>query len=88
MLVYEEHEISNHLDEWATRVHPDDIGFVRQAIAEHFAFVASHDLQEPLRKIKIFGDRLKTTCGETLTEQGRDYLERMQNAASRHADID
>lgn len=37
MLGYAEHEISNHLDEWATRVHPDDIGFVRQAIADHFA---------------------------------------------------
>ncbi|WP_442943542.1 sensor histidine kinase [Nostoc sp.] len=40
-------------------------------------------MQEPLRKIKSFGDRLKTTYGDTLIEQGRDYLERMQNAALR-----
>jgi PAS domain S-box-containing protein len=50
---------------------------------EQFAYVASHDLQEPLRKIQAFGDRLKTKCGESLNEDGRDYLGRMQNAAGR-----
>ena len=50
---------------------------------EQFASVASHDLQEPLRKILAFGDRLKRKCGETLDAEGLDYLERMQNAASR-----
>ena len=50
---------------------------------EDFGRVASHDLQEPLRKIQAFGDRLKVKCGEALSDQGRDYLERMQQAASR-----
>jgi len=50
---------------------------------EDFAAVASHDLQEPLRKITAFGDRLRTRCAETLDETGRDYLERMQKAAGR-----
>jgi PAS domain S-box-containing protein len=50
---------------------------------QDFASVASHDLQEPLRKIQAFGDRLKTKHGDALGEGGRDYLERMQNAASR-----
>jgi light-regulated signal transduction histidine kinase (bacteriophytochrome) len=48
-----------------------------------FASVASHDLQEPLRKVQTFGDRLKTLCAATLDEQGRDYLNRMLNATSR-----
>lgn len=50
---------------------------------QQFASVASHDLQEPLRKIQAFGNRLKTVYGDTLDQQGRDYLERMQNAAGR-----
>ncbi len=50
---------------------------------QDFAYVASHDLQEPLRKIRSFGDRLKAKCGAALSEQGHDYLERMQNAARR-----
>jgi PAS domain S-box-containing protein len=50
---------------------------------QEFAYVASHDLQEPLRKIQAFGDRLKVKYSEVLTDQGRDYLERMQNAAGR-----
>jgi PAS domain S-box-containing protein len=50
---------------------------------QEFAYVASHDLQEPLRKIQAFGDRLQVKYSEVLTEQGRDYLQRMQNAAER-----
>lgn len=50
---------------------------------EEFAYIASHDLQEPLRKIMAFGDRLKDKYTQTLDDQGRDYLERMQNAARR-----
>lgn len=50
---------------------------------EEFAVVASHDLQEPLRKIQSFGDRLMAKYGALLTDDGRDYLERMQHAAGR-----
>jgi signal transduction histidine kinase len=50
---------------------------------QDFAFVASHDLQEPLRKIQAFGDRLRTVQGPKFDDQGRDYLERMHSAAGR-----
>lgn len=50
---------------------------------QDFAHVASHDLQEPLRKIIAFGDRLKTRFGGDLPADGLDYLSRMQSAAGR-----
>ena len=50
---------------------------------QNFASVASHDLQEPLRKIQAFSDRLRAKCGSVLSEQGLDYLDRMQGAAQR-----
>ncbi|MBZ5497981.1 MAG: MEDS domain-containing protein [Acidobacteriia bacterium] len=50
---------------------------------QDFAFVASHDLQEPLRKIQSFGERLKIKYEAQLGHEGRDYLERMQKAAHR-----
>ena len=45
--------------------------------------MASHDLQEPLRKIQAFGDRLKSVDGHALSPAGADFLQRMQHAAAR-----
>lgn len=50
---------------------------------EDFAFVASHDLQEPLRKIRAFGNRLESGYNDVIDERGKDYLARMLNAAER-----
>lgn len=50
---------------------------------QDFAFVASHDLQEPLRKIRAFGNRLQQKYAVALGEQGGDYINRMQAAAER-----
>jgi len=53
------------------------------AALNEFAFVASHDLQEPLRKILSFGERLGTSAGPVLDGNARQYLERMLSAAAR-----
>ena len=50
---------------------------------EEFAAVAAHDLQEPLRKIQAFGDRLQTKYSPVLGKQGRENLERILNSAAR-----
>jgi PAS domain S-box-containing protein len=50
---------------------------------QDFAYVASHDLQEPLRKVQAFGDRLKAKYNDVLDDTGRDYLKRMFDAAGR-----
>ncbi len=50
---------------------------------ESFTYVASHDLQEPLRKIQTFAKMIEEKEGATLSETGKDYFHRMSNAANR-----
>jgi len=45
-----------------------------------FASIASHDLQEPLRKIMGFSSRLKKDCAGSLDARGKDYLERLERS--------
>lgn len=48
---------------------------------EEFAYAASHDLQEPLRKITTFGSRFKHKYGDLVGSEGQMYIDRMQTAS-------
>jgi hypothetical protein len=52
-----------------------------------FAFMASHDLQAPLRKIRMFSDRLLANQDNTFTKEGRLYLSRIAEVSKRMQDL-
>ncbi len=57
----------------------------RNQALQDFAYVASHDLQEPLRKVRAFAGLMREDYAEAVDETGQYYLERMQDAAARMA---
>jgi DNA-binding LacI/PurR family transcriptional regulator/signal transduction histidine kinase len=50
---------------------------------QEFAYIASHDLKDPVRKVMVFAERLRETAAAALDERGLDYLARMQKTAVR-----
>jgi PAS domain S-box-containing protein len=50
---------------------------------QDFASIASHDMQEPLRKVTSFGNLLQERFGNSMGDQGKDYLGRMLDATKR-----
>jgi PAS domain S-box-containing protein len=54
---------------------------------QNFTFAASHDLQEPLRKIQTLSDFIATKYFDSVSEEGRNYLKRMHETATRMRDV-
>ncbi|WP_375802030.1 ATP-binding protein [Salinibacter sp.] len=59
----------------------------RNRALRDFAYIASHDLQEPLRKVRSFSNLVLEDYGDAVDEAGRHYLERMQDAAERMSQL-
>ncbi|MFD1139780.1 ATP-binding protein [Larkinella insperata] len=68
------------------RVSVDDLRRSNENL-QQFAYIASHDLQEPLRKVQSFSNLLQRQYAEQLSEMGLDYLERIQGAAERMSSL-
>jgi light-regulated signal transduction histidine kinase (bacteriophytochrome) len=71
------------MDDVTERIRAEQAAAERTGELERFTMVASHDLQEPLRKIRTFGALLVDECAAGLDETGRDYVTRMSAAAGR-----
>jgi signal transduction histidine kinase len=77
-------ELKKSHEELETRVRERTAQLERSnAELRELTYVASHDLQEPLRKIQVMGSRLLHKLEGTIDEHSRDYLQRMQRSASR-----
>ncbi len=77
------HDVTERkLAEEAVKRYASELTRSNQAL-EEFAFVASHDLQEPLRKIQSFSEQLVKHYAPDLGDEGQDWLERMQRSAER-----
>ncbi len=75
--IYEREQV-----EAALKVYAADLERSNRELQD-FAYVASHDLQEPLRKIQTFADRLQGRYQHVLDERGNEYLRRMQTSTVR-----
>ena len=79
--IAERQQIERELQRYTARLQQSN------AELENFAYIASHDLQEPLRKVLAFGSRLQSKYSEPLGAEGSDYIQRMQNAVKRMQDL-
>lgn len=75
--ILERQKVQEHLEDFAEKLK------LKNQELQEFVYVASHDLQEPLRKIQTFSDRIIKKYSNLLDEKGQDYINRMQSATLR-----
>jgi light-regulated signal transduction histidine kinase (bacteriophytochrome) len=81
-LLHQQVEMHNQILEEQVQIRTADLERSTEELT-NFAYIASHDLQEPLRKIITFGDRLVEKFNSDLNDTGKDYIKRMQKSAIR-----
>ena len=81
--------VLNHTLEQRVEARTRDLQQANQTLEQRnrelqdFAYIASHDMQEPLRKVQAFSSLLQSEYTEALDGDARYYLDRMENAAGR-----
>lgn len=74
--------IGTHTDITALKETEEELIQINKQL-EQFAYAASHDLQEPLRKVTSFAELLQDSIGDSLSEEDKQYFHYMTNAADR-----
>ncbi|SFA87733.1 PAS domain S-box protein [Algoriphagus aquimarinus] len=86
--IHDQKEFTNELERLVVErtnelaQHVKDLANMNKEL-QSFAYISSHDLQEPLRKIQTFSTLLLENEYENLTDDGKEHFKRMQNAAKR-----
>ncbi|KUJ61397.1 hypothetical protein AR687_13245 [Flavobacteriaceae bacterium CRH] len=78
------HELEKQVTERTKELEQNNIDLEKMnKELQSFAYISSHDLQEPLRKIQTFATQIIEREAQNLSEIGKDKFQRMQNAAQR-----
>ena len=78
------HDLSKQVQERTTELEQKNKELEKMNVElQSFSFVCTHDLQEPLRKIQTFASRIFENENKNLSENGKHYFKRMQEAANR-----